>query len=98
MSYEIRFHEEAEMDLADSALWYEFQRSGLGDEFLEELLLTIRSVQQHPFGFPIVHRGVRRALIKRFPFGIFYRVEPEFIVIFAVMHASRHPLRWQSRM
>jgi len=98
VSYETRFREEAEMDLADAASWYEFQQQGLGDEFLNELLSTIQSVEKHPFGFPIVHRDVRRALIKRFPFGVFYRVESEFIVIFAVMHASRHPLRWQSRI
>ena len=98
MSYEIRFRKEAEIDLSDAASWYQLQQRGLGDEFLEELTSTIQSVQQQPFGFPIVHRDVRRALMKRFPFGVFYRVELEFIVIFAVMHASRHPLRWQSRI
>ncbi len=97
MSYEVRFREEAEVDLADATFWYQQRQLGLGDEFLEELLTTIRSVQQQPFMFPIVHRDVRRALMSRFPFGVFYRVESEFIIIFAVMHASRHPLRWQSR-
>ena len=46
MSYEVRFREEAEVDLADATFWYQKQQLGLGDEFLEELLTTIRSVQQ----------------------------------------------------
>jgi toxin ParE1/3/4 len=97
MTKEIRLKEEAEADLEEASVWYQQQQRGLGYEFLDEVVSLLRSIQQNPFGFPIVHRNTRRALTKRFPFGAFYRVESEHIVVLAIMHASRHPNRWKVR-
>jgi plasmid stabilization system protein ParE len=47
--------------------------------------------------YPSVGRGARRTLIRRFPFGIYYRTEKDGIVVVAVMHGSRSPRRWQRR-
>lgn len=91
MIQEIRLREEAEEDLSEAAIWYQQQQKGLGYEFLDEVFEVSQSIKNHPFAYPIVHREVRRALIYRFPFGIFYRIEGEAIVIFAIMHASRNP-------
>ena len=44
-----------------------------------------------------VHRHVRRALIRRFPYGIYYAVDEELIEVIAVFHAKRDPKRWQDR-
>jgi toxin ParE1/3/4 len=52
---------------------------------------------ENPYLYPVVHRDTRRALIRRFPFAIFYRIEPDALVIIAVMHGSRHPKRWRMR-
>ena len=97
MITEIRLREEAEADLYEAALWYQQQQRGLGNDFLDEVYKSLQFIQQHPLAYPIVHRDTRRALTNRFPFGIFYRVEHEFIVVFAIMHASRHPRSWQNR-
>jgi plasmid stabilization system protein ParE len=97
MSKEIRLREEAEADLSEAANWYQQQQRGLGYEFLDEVLVLLQSIQDHPLAYPIVHREVRRALTNRFPFGVFYRVEFELIIVFAIMHASRNPGRWQRR-
>jgi toxin ParE1/3/4 len=61
--HEIRLRPEAEKDIEDAAFWYENQREGLGSQFLDEILHTLKSVTQQPSLFPAVHRGTRRALI-----------------------------------
>jgi hypothetical protein len=40
---------------------------------------------------------VRRALVRRFPYAVFYRVESDAPVIIACVHCRSHPRRWQSR-
>ena len=97
MSLQVRIREEAENDLSDAAIWYEQQRSGLGQEFLDRVLSILDSLSNYPLQYPVIHKNVRRALMGHFPFGIFYSVQSEYIIVYAVMHASRHPGRWQSR-
>ncbi|GBE46955.1 plasmid stabilization system protein [bacterium BMS3Bbin12] len=93
----VHLREEADGDLAVAASWYEQQRVGLGHEFLDEALSAFRLIAKQPLLYPIVRRNTRRALMHRFPFGIFYRVENSHIVVVAVMHGSRHPYHWQAR-
>ena len=97
MKYAVRIREEAEVDLSDAAIWYEQQQPGLGHEFLDSALSLLHALPQNPLQYPAIHKNVRRALLGRFPFGIYYSVEPKHIIVYAVMHASRHPRRWRSR-
>jgi plasmid stabilization system protein ParE len=97
VSLRVDLRPEAEADIEEAATWYEGQRETLGDEFLDEMLSVFGSISDNPRLFPIVHRDTHRALIHRFPFGIYYRIEEESIVVMAVMHGSRHPRRWQKR-
>ena len=97
MTGAVRLREEADGDLTAAATWYEQQRAGLGHEFLDEALSAFRSIVEQPLIHPIVHRNTRRALMPRFPFAVYYRIERSHIVVVAVMHGSRHPRRWQSR-
>lgn len=97
MTHELRLRAEAERDLADAALWYEEQCPGLGHQFLDEALAVFSSISKMPLSCQIVRRNTRRALVHRFPFGIYYRVEGDTIVVVAVMHGSRNPRRWKSR-
>ena len=52
----------------------------------------------HPEAWQAVEEDVRRHLIKRFPFGIYYTIERDYISIVAVMHMSRRPGYWKSRL
>ena len=97
MKFTVQLRDEADKDLAAAASWYEQQRVGLGHEILDEALSAFRLIAKQPLVYPIVHRNTRRALMHRFPFGIFYRVENSHIVVLAVMHGSRHPHHWQTR-
>ena len=88
----------AAADIEDAYQWYESQRSGLGEEFLEALRVPRDRVLEKPDAFAVLHRDTRRALIpQRFPYGLFYRVYCDTIVIVACMHAKRDPRLWQRR-
>jgi plasmid stabilization system protein ParE len=97
VSYRVHLRPDAETDIEEAATWYEKQLKGLGNELLDELLSAFETISDNPYIYNIVHRHTRRAMINRFPFGIYYRIEEESIVVVAVMHGSRHPKRWQQR-
>jgi len=89
---------EAEADLAEAYDWYEEQRPGLGDDLLLCVEGAIDTARRNPEMFPVVHGEARRALTRRFPYGVFYIVEPERIVVLAIYHSSRDPEGWQRRI
>ena len=60
-------------------------------------LRTIGLIAEDPRRYPRVHGEVRRAVIRRFPFGVFYLIESDAVVVMAVMHASRDPAHGQER-
>ena len=87
----------AAADIDEAFLWYERQQTGLGDEFLAVVQIALENIEAHPTRCPLVHREVRRALLPRFPYGIFYRVYGERVVVIACMHGRRNPKRWKSQ-
>lgn len=93
----LRVRPAAAADIEEAFLWYEGQRPGLGDEFRQELKAALDRITASPELYQVLHRETRRALIRRFPYCLFYRVYPEAIVVVAVMHARRNPRRWRSR-
>lgn len=91
------FRPQAEAELLDARTWYEQQRSGLGQAFAAAVDRAIAGIVQNPLAYPQVHGEIRRALVQRFPYGIYFRVAPDELVVLAVMHGRRLPHRWQSR-
>jgi plasmid stabilization system protein ParE len=97
MTAEVRLRPEAERDLADAAAWYEEQRRGLGQQFVEETQVVLSTIAESPLAYSLVHRTARRALLRRFPFGVFYRVEQAGVVVIGILHGSRDPRVWKGR-
>lgn len=97
MSFRLVIRRDAEADLNDAYAWYEEQRIGLGEVFLDTVEAALTDIAANPKLHPVVHQEVRRALIRRFPFGIHYLVEDDAVVVLAVFHASRDPKHWQGR-
>lgn len=87
----------AAADIEDIFIWYQNKRYGLGDEFREALRTALNHIADNPGIYQVIHRGTRRALLVRFPYGVYFREFPEAIVIVACMHGRRNPKRWQSR-
>ena len=88
---------EAEADLAAAKQWYDEQREFLGDEFVAAVDETFATIQRLPGGGSEVIPGVRRALVRRFPYGVFYKVADDHLAIIAVYHLKRDPKGWQLR-
>jgi hypothetical protein len=95
---------EALDELAEAAEWYEERRSGLGDELLAEIDRMTREIAFRPASFPFVldappELGIRRALLKRFPFAlVFLQKSSGDLRILAVAHAKRRPGYWLWRV
>jgi plasmid stabilization system protein ParE len=88
----------ARQDIADGFAWYEQQSLGLGLEFVRCIEAAVVSIQRHPEMYPMVLANYRRALVRRFPYVVFYEIEPERIVIYAVFHCAQDPLKWKARL
>lgn len=95
MSYKLILRQEAERDLVEAYKWYEEKVPGLGTDFLAVIERALESIQDNPARFPVIYRNVRRALMRRFPYGIFYFFEGEIIVVLGVMHTARNPAKWR---
>jgi plasmid stabilization system protein ParE len=88
----------ARAEVAEAQAWYEAQAPGLGGLFRAELDAAVQRLAANPEGFPAVLRDVRRARLHRFPYGLFYRILPDSLVVLACFHARRDPRRWQGRL
>ncbi len=97
MKRTILIRPEAERGFPDAFTWYEAQRIGLGASFLLCVEEGLAEIRRSPEMHPVVHRNVRRFLVRRFPYGIFYLLDSGLIVVLPITHAHRDPQTWQSR-
>jgi plasmid stabilization system protein ParE len=85
-------------DLSDAYDWYETQRIGLGDDFLQRIDACVQGVLRQPEMYGIIHKGYRRALVRRFPYAIFYEYENNTVTVYGVFHTSVDPEKWRRRL
>jgi len=97
MARDLIIRPKAEAELSDAFSWYEDQVLGLGADYLGMVETTLHAIKRNPETYPIVHKSIRRCLIRRFPYAIFYLVEPSKIVVLAVFHVRRNPAEWKNR-
>lgn len=83
-------------EVGEAQAWYESQNSGLGDEFLAAIELQVKRLEQAPMLYAEVTPRVRRALLPRFPYGLFYAVQGDLIQVLAVLHEMQSTRRWPS--
>ena len=97
MTATLVFRPQAEQEARATRRWYEEQKPGLGGRFADAIDETVQRIVANPSAFPLVHGNIRRAVMRAFPFGIYFRIHGNDIVILAVTHGRRHPQHWQSR-
>jgi toxin ParE1/3/4 len=88
---------EARIDVLHAFTWYENERRGLGVAFRDALDVTMERIASSPRAYPVVHRDLRRALVRRFPFQVFFRVGDEHVIVAAVLHMRQRPGTVQGR-
>jgi toxin ParE1/3/4 len=92
------FLPEADEEFREAALYYEDKSQGLGLAFLSQIKKTITRIRDNPQAASSVGSGVRRKLVPRFPYQIFYAIEGEVLILLAVAHQKRRPNFWKSRI
>ena len=97
MTLRVVFRRAAKDEFEGAATWYEDRRRGLGEEFLNELGEAIERAASHPERHPLVFGDVRRTVLRRFPYAIYFRQRDQALVILAVFHGRRNPLVWKRR-
>ena len=94
----VLFHPDAELVLNAAIDYYVAIEIGLGYDFSLEIISAIGRVIDFPKAWLIIEGDIRRALVKRFPYGILYAEDQGLIYIIAVMHLHRDPEYWKHRI
>ena len=94
----VLFLPEAEAEYQEAQAWYASREPEVGERFADAVEGLVTRIGAHPEHFPIVHAPVRRALVRRFPYALFFRVEDDGIYVVACFHTSRAPSSWRRRV
>src|SRR5258705_2320060 len=97
MKRRISVRPEAQSEIKETALWYERRLLGLGSRFRDELRGTLRHIADNPLRFPSIGQDVRRALLHRFPYALYFVIKSDVVIIIAVLSQHRRPASWQNR-
>lgn len=92
------YHPDAEEELIEAAEFYERRVTTLGAQFLDAVDQAAKTILAAPDRWTVIEQDVRRYLMPRFPFAIYYRICPDHVRILAIKHHSRHPNYWRYRL
>ena len=98
MASELIIAPEAQQDVDEAYYWYENRRLGLGEEFLGCVDACIQAIHRMPELHAKVHEKYRRALVRRFPYAIFYEYTGGKVTVYGIFHVSRDPKKWHNRL
>lgn len=96
--FSIELSNEAEADFDKSYEFYSEDSPKVADTFFKQIKLGFEYIQQNPKSFPIAHKEVRKYVVKKFPFVIYYRIVHTVIQVIAIFHSSRNPEIWNERI
>jgi plasmid stabilization system protein ParE len=100
VSFRLVVRPEVVADLREAEAWYEEREPELGQRFRQDALGTIERLLTNPFLYSVRHarRRVRWAYTHRFPYRVVYGVTHDTVVVYAIIHTSRHDRNWRARV
>lgn len=98
MAVDFIVNDAAEADVAEVVAWYRDRSVAAAVNFERSLDLCLNSIQNHPELYAVVWKGTRAALLRRYPYCVFYKFEGNLIEVIAVVHGSRHSRLWRRRV
>ncbi|MDQ3684278.1 MAG: type II toxin-antitoxin system RelE/ParE family toxin [Acidobacteriota bacterium] len=98
MKLEIIVRPEAAREIQEAFDWYEERSEGLGLEFLRAADACLAGISRNPLGFLVAYQEVHRALLRKFPYALFYILKEEKIIVLACFHTKRSPVDWMRRV
>ena len=94
---EVIVRREAQLEVQEAFRYHEDKSDGLGFEFLRSLDASLQSVKRNPLAYQTIYKEVRRVLLRKFPYALFYIAEENRIVVIACLNQSRNPIDWLRR-
>ena len=94
----IEFHPEALAEFEGAARYYANCQDGLELRFIARVESALSQIQKTPDRWRIFEEDVRRHLTHVFPYAVLYTIEPDYILIIAIMHCHREPGYWRHRL
>ena len=96
----VEFHSAAERELRQAVDYYNDQQPDLGYEFAAEVEEAVERIRSSPDAWAWISQqdNLRRCQTHRFPYGLIYQVQPNRVLIIAVMHLKRRPGYWNDRL
>jgi plasmid stabilization system protein ParE len=98
VAVEVCFAPDAAADATAGFRWYEEQRPGLGSQFLDCVLACLERVRRSPELLARVRGEFRRALVRRFPYAVFYELVDQTVTVYGIVHTARDSAKWRSRL
>lgn len=98
MTWQVLFTTAAEADLNEARRWYADQAPHLSSALRREVRRASKRIGENPRQYPEIYQGVRRALVHRFPYSVFFRIRTESAQVIAVTHQARDPDTWKRRV
>jgi toxin ParE1/3/4 len=94
VTFTVQFEASAKNDLVAAFEWYEARQSGLGDEFLRSIAAVEESLVRNPKRYPVANEPYRSAKLRKFPYGLHYRIVGTTVSVLACLHFRQSPDRW----
>ncbi|WP_199245880.1 type II toxin-antitoxin system RelE/ParE family toxin [[Phormidium] sp. ETS-05] len=91
------FHPEALTEYADAVQYYAEVSNDVAQTFINAIEDAVYRIRDSPNRYMAIDQDVRRCMTRKFPYAIIYTIEPDYILILAVMHCSQEPGYWKSR-
>jgi toxin ParE1/3/4 len=97
MSLPVVLRDEAQAEFDEAFDYYEAQQAGLGADFVARVQQAFDRIGANPLTHRVVYSDIRKAVVTRFPYVVFYRPHADRVEVLAVFHTSRNPSIWQGR-
>ena len=97
MTLRIVFRRAAKSEFEEAAVRYDKKCAGLGEESSIEIEQAVAKAAAAPERYPVVFGDIRRAVTRRFPFPVYFRVRLDSMVVLAIFHGHRNPVIWRRR-
>ena len=98
MRYRITWRPQAREEFDEAYDWHENERPGLGEDFAQQVDEVLTMLKKYPKVHAKEYGNVRKAVLKKFQYTIYYYVEARTVVVLSVFHQKRNPENWKARI
>lgn len=98
LTFAVLLRRAAELDIQEAQDWYEAQQAGLSEDFGREIDAVMVRLAATPLIYPVVYREVRRAVLHRFPFLVWYDTVGSVVRVLACTHGRADPRKIKAKL